>query len=582
MINVSNAFKQAIAKNGREIDCEIKKGTTTMTNEDIFKANLYSNGALLKTMMKKLEFEVKNDLDISDRITYKAGIKVNGSFEYINYGWFTINEKEYKEDTKTYVYKAYDDMLKTMVNYYPVTQNYPTTLYQFTYDLLYELGFTLNNQTLPNGTRQLQSDPFEGYERLTFRDVLDYICEVVGGSGIVSGANFIFLTPNDTNETITADYLKDTNVNFGETFGPINSILFTRFEDSDYVEIKDDSSISQYGKTQIKIKNNPILNNDDRVDYQSELFAVLNGLSYNINDYSSYGIMYLEFMDKYQVVRDNNTYNCLLLNDELRISQGIDETIYTEEPPEYEKEYKTQDTNIDDVSARVDKANKEIVLKVDSNGRLVTAQLKVDADSGSSFVVDADDISLNGKNIDLTGDNITISSTYFNVDAQGNLTATSGTFGGNINTSSDITIGNNLYVGQDQSSSGSGAKFIYFTDKMWIRRMYMTGGGEILSLACLDDNGNVKSSIAMTNTTTNVAISSIDCGQATTNGYNDTWINFNKTFSSAPNVVCTAVTQSANTNQYVMNVWGVTTTGFYVFQSSGLNRNVTFNWIAIQ
>ena len=404
MKNVTSGFKDAIRKNGKELSCIIRWNNTDITNEDIYRVSLLTKGAILKTLMKELDFEIKNDLDIGDRLSFKVGVKVNGSFEYVDYGFFIVNKKEYKEDTKRYSYVAYDEMLQLMISYYPTTYRYPTTLYEYTENLLDEFGLDLNNLTLPNGTRVLNSDPFEGYDRVTFRDVLDNICEVVGASGIVSGLNFFFLTPNQTNETITADYLKDTNVNFGETFGPINSVLFSRFEDSDYVEIKDDSSIAQNGKTQINIKNNPILNNDDRTDYQSELFAVLNGLSYNINDYSSTGILFLDFMDRYNVTRDNNTYDCLLLNNEIKITGGLEETIYTEEPQEVEKEYKTQDTNVDDVSARVDKANKEIVLKVDSQGKLVTAQLKADPNTGSSFSVKADNIDLSGKNINLTSE----------------------------------------------------------------------------------------------------------------------------------------------------------------------------------
>lgn len=57
----------------------------------------------------------------------------------------------------------------------------------------------------------------------------------------------------------------------------------------------------------------------------------------------------------------------------------------------------------------------------------------------SEIQIDADKVSLAGKNISMTSDNITISSTNFNVDKDGNIKANNGEFTGKI-TSSNATI----------------------------------------------------------------------------------------------------------------------------------------------
>lgn len=93
------------------------------------------------------------------------------------------------------------------------------------------------------------------------------------------------------------------------------------------------------------------------------------------------------------------------------------------------------------IRAEVSEQGSEIVLKVDSKGRIVQVGLTSDADNGSTFYVDADNINLSavdvinllaGGTINLTGKNITITSDNFTLDSTGHMTARSGTFSGDI------------------------------------------------------------------------------------------------------------------------------------------------------
>ena len=76
----------------------------------------------------------------------------------------------------------------------------------------------------------------------------------------------------------------------------------------------------------------------------------------------------------------------------------------------------------------------ELVLKVDKGGRIVQVQLGADAESGSVFKVEADNINLSatdvlellsGGTLNLTGKNISIQSNNFAVDKDGNVTCNS-------------------------------------------------------------------------------------------------------------------------------------------------------------
>lgn len=141
------------------------------------------------------------------------------------------------------------------------------------------------------------------------------------------------------------------------------------------------------------------------------------------------------------------------------------ETIKTEVSQTYET-INNADSRQEIIQSSIEQASSEIVLKVDANGKIVQVALTGDITKGTEFKVNADNINLSASdvinllangNINLTGKNITITSTNFNVDKDGNVTANnlmanSGTFKGNIESSNaNITGGNITLVG----SSGS-------------------------------------------------------------------------------------------------------------------------------
>lgn len=358
-----------LTENGIKINTEHINSTSYIEigASDIFDVTLKRYGSLLSTMMKCLEFQVRQEMNIGSIINFKFGVKVNDEYEYIDYGNFIVNEKSYNEDTHLYSYKAYDMMLKSMIPYKDTT-TYPTTLYQLLNDVLEYCNISTSIESFPNSTRTIQQKVFDNLD-LTCRDVLDLITQVTGCSSYIDNEMFVINGPSDTNLTLYADSFKDTNVKFGKVYGPINSILFSRSEDLDIVEYKDETSIEQNGVTQIKIKDNPLLEGNDRGDYFEEMYESIGGLTYTINDLDSIGITYLDVMDLYKVQIDNNEYQCLLLNDEIRVSQGLEEKIFSEELEETTQEYRTSRISDKDqkwANIQVKKDVAEISLEVGS------------------------------------------------------------------------------------------------------------------------------------------------------------------------------------------------------------------------
>lgn len=105
------------------------------------------------------------------------------------------------------------------------------------------------------------------------------------------------------------------------------------------------------------------MNFNNRSDFLPGILNALDGLYYYINDFNSTGILYYEVGDLYNVKIGENTYQCLMLNNEVNVTTGIEELIHTDMPEksetDYEKADKT-DRRINQTYLIVDKQNQKI------------------------------------------------------------------------------------------------------------------------------------------------------------------------------------------------------------------------------
>ena len=148
-----------------------------------------------------------------------------------------------------------------------------------------------------------------------------------------------------------------------KSIGPINSIVLARASESDKIYIKNQTSIDNNGLCELMISENQFMNFNDRSDYLQELSDKLFGLEYYLNDFTSTGIMYYDLLDMYNIEIFGKTYNCLMLNDEQNITQGLEENIHTDRPETSETDYKKADTTdrkINQTYLIVDKQNQKI------------------------------------------------------------------------------------------------------------------------------------------------------------------------------------------------------------------------------
>ena len=353
-------FKDNICLFGRELDdiitYTLNGETVELGSDDLNSVTPHYNAALLKSAMKQLDIDSSVEIPKGTILNYQLGVKIgddeNGPvYNYVDYGNYVVYDIEKQEDMDSYKITCYDKMLYSMVDYEAMNITYPITIRSYISAICNKLGLTFKNanNTFANYDKEINNELYldndGGSLGYTFRDVLDELAQVTASTICINENDdqLEIRYINDTNDTINEEYLKDINVNFGEKFGPVNSIVLSRSGSSDNVYLSDDESITQNGLCEIKIENNQIMNFNDRSEYLTDILNVLDGLEYYINDFSSTGVCYYNLCDRYNVEVFNNTYSCIMFNDEVNRTQGLEENIYSDAMENEETDYKKAD-----------------------------------------------------------------------------------------------------------------------------------------------------------------------------------------------------------------------------------------------
>ena len=170
---------------------------------------------------------------------------------------------------------------------------------------------------------------------------------------------------------------------------------------------------------EFKISDNQIMNDNDRADFLPDIYEKLNGLEFYTNDFVSTGICYYDLCDRYSVKVGNNTYSCVMFNDEVLVTQGLEENIYTELPEQTETDYKhasKDDRTINQAYIIVKKNEgkiEEIVSSVDSANERINKVETTQTDTERKIAIITTNIDENGNVTEVT------TTTGFTFNAQG-------------------------------------------------------------------------------------------------------------------------------------------------------------------
>lgn len=373
------------------------------SGESIIRINPSFNVDLFKSVCKSLEAEIKNKIPINTKINVRVGVKVNGKYEYLDYGNYFVRECSYQADSQTYLIIAYDKMYQSMISYDDNDANitYPISIKNLLIKICNYLKWNYTFDTFVNQNKIINKDLFKG-QGLTYRDILDNISQVIVGNLMFDDKDNLIVkyinNPSENDIEVNEYDLRNINVEITEKYGIVNALLITTNENVVLNNKLDNTSIQKNGKTELKINDNYILiNNSD--DFINDMFDKINGLEYYIYDVDTIGILVLDPLDRFNIKINDTTYSTLMLNDDTQIDTGIVEKCYADKPELNVSEYKPTNANenkLNNAVISLDKANAEIVMKVTSDGKLAQVRLDGDASDGSVVEIQADNINIKG------------------------------------------------------------------------------------------------------------------------------------------------------------------------------------------
>ena len=390
-----------------------------------------------KFNLKMLKFETENDIDYKKK-ELKYYKEVDG--EAIKIGTFIVTEVKDSDTFESVNVTAYDYGLK-FANSYTTKLDYSSgkiTLLQQIQEICTNCGVELENTSLPNGTFIVDNNQFINGEQ--FGDVIAQASGINGMFATINSNDKLeFIFQNETDEIIE-DYVelddkRDTQ--------PITSVLVAPSEDlaTAGAVLKDEALIEQYGEHWLKIYSYGFAYSTEKCQQLvSAIFNQVKGFGYS-SFKSEYSFLpYLTLGDKIQFKnKEGQLVNSLIL----RYETDYDEITF--EAPSIinaSVEYNLPETAekiAQRASIEINKANAEIVLKTNSDGKITQVRLDGNADDGTIIELNADQINLTaddilnliaGNEINLTSKNIAINSTNFKVDKDGKIAATAGEIGG--------------------------------------------------------------------------------------------------------------------------------------------------------
>lgn len=403
---------------------------------------------MLKSVAKAITITSKTKIPKNTWVNLKIGILINDSYEYEDEGnFYILEEPTYEADTETYTMIGYDKMYESMTKFDNLNIKFPISVKSLIIAICDILNWKYNNdilENIPNANSRIETNVFDN-QGLTYRDVLDDISTITAGSLLFDINNYlIWKSPTNISYEKEIDDANIENVNASiiEKYGPVNKLIITTGGNITLAQKEDINSINQNGETIFNINENKILNYNTN-NFLDELFDNIKGLEYCLYDLNTMGLLIYEPLDGFKILHNDKEYNCLMLNSDLKMTSGLKENISVEKPTLNQNKYTSASDDVNtkktkDAYISLDKAKAQLVLKVDSDGKIASVRLDGDANDGSVIEIKADNIKLEG---------YTTINNGFSVDLQGNMLCNNATM------NNAKIVGGDIELIDDDSSS---------------------------------------------------------------------------------------------------------------------------------
>lgn len=402
---VSNNYKTAITL-PRQITAKLYLDNTEIEESNINNINYSFNSDLFKTIMQVVKIDTDISIEQNKTINPHFGLKVNGEYEYVDFGNFKVHTTENNKDTNSYQITCYDKMIESMIDY---NLEIPSgTTIRDAWIMIFN-ALNWDTSTIPtsfiNSTKTIENDPWVGYD-LTFRDVLDELCTISLIWLADRNGTITFIKHNESSKvTIDEHYFDQDNVVLGEKIF-FTHLIFSRSNELDNI-YRSDELLSKSAHKELKLIDYRILSDNNREQFIDEMANNLWEWYYYSCDIQTGGITFLESVDRYNLSFNGNLYATILMNNEINIDTGLIENISAEKPIESQTDIKyasTSDKNQRTANLIVDKKlaqiTAEVKEKVGNDEVIASLNLAIEDGKGivkfqgNQFVVESDNLKI--------------------------------------------------------------------------------------------------------------------------------------------------------------------------------------------
>lgn len=389
MINISDKFKTAMKEPIKELDAYVllEDGTKISSGDDLISFKISGETSMCKTAMRKVECKYTGNHNLLDKwVHFFLGVKIDdGTFEYLDYGLFQINEMATSKDTGETSVTGYDLMIKSMIEYSKLDVTYPITLFDFTNRLVEACGLELKNTSfIANNNFLINNELYSNISGITYRDIFVQIAEATGTTCIISEDKVYFKHIFETNEELTYDNM--FTLKLENKYGEINSVVLARTPQEDNIYLKDDESIELNGLTEFKIENNEIVDKN-RETAIIDIYGQLAGISYYPFETTTEGLGWYEIADSFVIKNENDEeFKTVLFNFSISVDGSIKETLKTSETSSTKTQYQYATSiakTVRNTELIVDKQNGEIKSIVDEIGDRTSKSTSITQDLDS-------------------------------------------------------------------------------------------------------------------------------------------------------------------------------------------------------
>jgi len=295
---------------------------------------------------------------------------------------------------------------------------FPMTVAELASRLAADNGMDYTAGTLVNGSYQISEDLYQNINSITHRDILAEIAGATATLASVHGATseLTFVAPPQTaSETLTYANLK--KVKYEPQYGVVNAVVLARTPQEDNIAVRDETSISENGLTEVKLANNEILD-DDRESLAQPILDAVDGFYFYPFEATTEGHGWYEIGDRIAITDGTNTWEVVVTDIKLTIDGSLKEVIKGIAPDESTTNYA--------LAGGITKTVYNTEIKVDKQGQEITSVVSRQDSFENQTLENFSQITQNISSVVTTiqttgGSNMLHNSVGYNIDTDGNL-----------------------------------------------------------------------------------------------------------------------------------------------------------------